>query len=63
MVGRLYLYCGWVCEASGFSAGAHIPDEEIKVAEDKFAESLHLAQMSMHNLLENDVSGSADARH
>ncbi|XP_043204281.1 endophilin-A-like isoform X2 [Amphibalanus amphitrite] len=25
------------------------------MAEEKFAESLHLAQMSMHNLLENDV--------
>jgi len=36
-------------------AGTNIPDEEIRVAEDKFAESLHLAQMSMHNLLENDV--------
>ncbi|XP_045482546.1 endophilin-A isoform X4 [Harmonia axyridis] len=30
-------------------------DEEIKTAEDKFAESLHLAQMGMFNLLENDV--------
>jgi hypothetical protein len=24
-------------------------------AEDKFAESLHLAQMGMHNIMENDV--------
>ncbi|XP_063224379.1 endophilin-A isoform X9 [Bacillus rossius redtenbacheri] len=30
-------------------------DEEIKMSEDKFAESLHLAQMGMHNLLDNDV--------
>ncbi|XP_023719516.1 endophilin-A isoform X2 [Cryptotermes secundus] len=30
-------------------------DEEIKLSEDKFAESLHLAQMGMFNLLENDV--------
>ncbi|KAF2884369.1 hypothetical protein ILUMI_21818 [Ignelater luminosus] len=30
-------------------------DEEIKMSEDKFAESLHLAQMGMFNLLENDV--------
>ncbi|KAK4292707.1 hypothetical protein Pmani_034535 [Petrolisthes manimaculis] len=35
--------------------GSHVTDEEIKMAEDKFAESLHLAQMGMHNLLENDV--------
>ncbi|KAK8387982.1 hypothetical protein O3P69_020109 [Scylla paramamosain] len=36
-------------------AGSHVTDEEIKMAEDKFAESLQLAQMGMHNLLENDV--------
>jgi len=35
-------------------AGA-VPDKEIKQAEDKFSESLHLAQMGMHNIMENDV--------
>ncbi|KAL0271647.1 UNVERIFIED_CONTAM: hypothetical protein PYX00_008674 [Menopon gallinae] len=30
-------------------------DEEIKQAEEKFAESLHLAQMGMFNLFENEV--------
>lgn len=37
------------------TAASHVTDEEIKLAEDKFAESWHLAQMGMHNLLENDV--------
>lgn len=31
------------------------PDDEIKGAEEKFAESLQLAQMGMYHLLENDV--------
>lgn len=35
--------------------GSHITDEEIRGAEEKFAESLHAAQMGMFNLLENDV--------
>ncbi|CAG9760317.1 unnamed protein product [Ceutorhynchus assimilis] len=34
---------------------SNIADEEIKTSEEKFAESLHLAQMGMFNLLENDV--------
>lgn len=36
--------------------GSHVTDDDIKTAEDKFAESLHLAQVGMFNLLENDVS-------
>ncbi|XP_072938054.1 endophilin-A isoform X2 [Epargyreus clarus] len=36
-------------------AKAHIPDDEIRQAEDKFAESLTLAQIGMFNLLDNDV--------
>ncbi|XP_069940252.1 endophilin-A isoform X7 [Cherax quadricarinatus] len=39
----------------GWGGGSHVTEDEIKMAEDKFAESLHLAQMGMHNLLENDV--------
>ncbi|XP_071450309.1 endophilin-A isoform X10 [Hetaerina americana] len=35
--------------------GSHITDEEIRLSEDKFAESLQLAQVGMFNLLENDV--------
>ncbi|XP_047740086.1 endophilin-A isoform X3 [Hyalella azteca] len=40
-------------------AGSTVTDDEIKLAEDKFAESLHLAQMGMHNLLDNDVEAIA----
>lgn len=35
--------------------GSSVTEDEIRQAEEKFAESLHLAQMGMHNILENDV--------
>lgn len=41
-------------------AGSHVSDDEIRQAEEKFAESLHLAQLGMFNLLENDVSFTRD---
>lgn len=44
------------CMLFNFLTGSHIADDDIKMAEDKFAESLHLAQLGMFNLLENDVS-------
>ncbi|CAL4195616.1 unnamed protein product [Meganyctiphanes norvegica] len=37
------------------NSGSNVTEEEIKLAEDKFAESWHLAQVGMHNILENDV--------
>lgn len=38
-----------------FYLGSHVSDEELKQAEEKFAESLHSAQIGMFNLLDNDV--------
>ncbi|XP_071518240.1 endophilin-A isoform X6 [Panulirus ornatus] len=46
---------GSPARSPGWGGGSHVTEEEIKMAEDKFAESLHLAQMGMHNLLDNDV--------
>ncbi|XP_012273170.1 endophilin-A isoform X4 [Orussus abietinus] len=43
------------CKRRKQAKGSHVSDEEIRQAEEKFAESLHLAQMGMFNLLENDV--------
>ncbi|XP_059486583.1 endophilin-A isoform X14 [Neocloeon triangulifer] len=43
------------CKRRKQSKGSQIPDDDIKHAEEKFAESLHLAQLGMFNLLENDV--------
>ncbi|XP_021960263.1 endophilin-A isoform X2 [Folsomia candida] len=43
------------CKKRKQSKDKKITDDEIRLAEDKFAESLHLAQMGMYNLLENDI--------
>eukprot|EP00092_Neocalanus_flemingeri_P016738 GFUD01018101.1.p1 GENE.GFUD01018101.1~~GFUD01018101.1.p1 ORF type:complete len:409 (-),score=127.78 GFUD01018101.1:1536-2762(-) len=43
------------CKKRKQQSGGGVPDKEIKQAEDKFAESLHLAQMGMFNIMEADV--------
>jgi len=43
------------CKKRKQQSGGAVPDKEIKQAEDKFAESLHLAQMGMHNIMEADI--------
>jgi len=43
------------CKKRQQQSKGQVPDKEVKQAEDKFAESLHLAQMGMFNIMENDV--------
>jgi len=43
------------CKKRRVLGGGTVSEKEIKQAEDKFAESLHLAQMGMYNISENDV--------
>ncbi|XP_071035213.1 endophilin-A isoform X9 [Parasteatoda tepidariorum] len=43
------------CKKRKQAKRAHLSEEEIKLAEDKFEESFNLASMGMFNLLENDV--------
>ncbi|KAL5242405.1 hypothetical protein ACI65C_009815 [Semiaphis heraclei] len=43
------------CKRRKQAKGSHVSDEELKQAEEKFAESLHSAQIGMFNLLDNDI--------
>lgn len=43
------------CKKRRKAKGAHIVDEEMKIAEEKFEESFNFASQGMHNLLQNDV--------
>lgn len=43
--------------------GSHFSDDEVRQAEEKFAESLNLAQTAMFNLLANDVSLVINIQH
>ncbi|GFU03768.1 endophilin-A [Nephila pilipes] len=43
------------CKKRRQAKRAHLSEEEIRLAEDKFEESFNLASMGMFNLLENDV--------
>ena len=40
--------------------GASVTDEELRIAEEKFAESKELTETAMVNMLDNDVSGSGE---
>jgi len=42
------------CKKRKQQSGGAVPELELKQAEDKFAESLNLAQMGMHNIMEAD---------
>ncbi|EFX67003.1 hypothetical protein DAPPUDRAFT_189558 [Daphnia pulex] len=51
---RLDFDCKKRKQTKGGSSSS-VTEDEIRQAEEKFAESLHLAQMGMHNILDNDV--------